>query len=43
MRLFAALGCSAQPCVARLTLKLLLAHHLKSGGALRAQAAQDRV
>jgi hypothetical protein len=39
VRLFAALGCSAQPFVARLTLKLL-AHHLKSGGALRAQAAQ---
>ncbi len=41
MRLFAALGCSVQPSVARLTLTVL-AHQLKSGGALRAQAAQDR-
>ncbi len=41
MRLFTALGCSAQPCIARLTLKPM-AHHLKSGGALRAQAAQNR-
>jgi len=39
--LFAALGCSAQPCLAQLTLKPT-AHHLKSGGALRAQAAQNR-
>jgi len=41
VRLFAALGGSAQPCLAQLTLKPM-AHHLKSGGALRAQAAQNR-
>jgi len=42
VRLFAALGCSVQPSVARLTLTVL-AHQLKSGGALRAQAAQTEL
>jgi hypothetical protein len=39
VRLSAALGCSAQPCLARLTLKHT-AHILNSGGASRVQAAQ---